>query len=89
MQAEAQFSNFVEEKRSEVSGADVTERVAMGAGERALEVSEQFAFEEGFGQGRAIDGNQGMGRARGKGVNQPGECFFAGAGFAGDNDRRV
>ena len=57
-----------------------------GAGEGAFFVTEEFTFDERFGHGRAVEGDEGAVGARGKRVKGAGDQFLAGAGFAGDED---
>ena len=55
--------------------------VAVGPGKRALSVPKQFAFEQGFGEGRAIESDVVGLPAWAPGVDQPGDEFLPGAGF--------
>ena len=54
------------------------------AGEGAAFVAEQFAFQQGFGDGRAVDGEEWLGAAPAVAVDGPGDELFAGAALAGD-----
>ena len=58
--------------------------VHLGVRERALHVSEQFAFENAFGESAGVDGDQRLGGSLGYRVQRPGDHLFAGAGLAGD-----
>ena len=60
----------------------------MRAGERAFFVAEQFAFQQRFGNGRAIHFHQRAGGARTPGVKNVGDDFLAGAAFTGDKHAR-
>ena len=55
-----------------------------GAGERAFDVAEQFGFEQLFGKGGAVDGDERFVVPLAVGVDQPGGNFLAGAAFAFD-----
>ena len=52
-------------------------------------MSEQLAFQQGFGQGRAVDGHERSGRAKTPVVNSTGENLLASARFALQQHRRV
>src|ERR1039458_3185260 len=52
------------------------------AGERAAFVAEQFALQQSFGNGRAIDGDERRAGPVAELVNGAGDEFLAGAGFA-------
>ena len=61
----------------------------VGAGERALAMAEQLAFDERFGQGAAIDGDERLAGPRALVVDGPGDQLLAGAGFAQDQHGRL
>src|SRR5260221_4195073 len=63
--------------------------VAIGAGERAFFVAEEFALHQVFGNGAAVDGDELRLAARAAGMDQARGDFLAGAGFAGDVYRRL
>ena len=58
-----------------------------GIGECAFFVAVKLAFDEGFREGRAVDGDERAARAVAFGVDGAGGQLFAGAGFAGDEHR--
>ncbi len=60
--------------------------VAVGSGEGTFEGTEEFAFEEGRGDGAAVDGDEGFIGASGVAMDHAGDELFAGAGFAFDED---
>ena len=61
----------------------------VGAGERALLVSEEFAFEKIFRNGGAVDFDEGAGSALRMFVNGAGDQIFSDAAFAAEQHRRV
>ena len=67
-------------------GADDAGEVLRGAGECAAAVSEQLRVEHLLWRRAAIEGQEGFRRARRVAMDQAGEDFLAGAGFAGDED---
>ncbi len=58
-------------------------------GERALLVSEKFAFQQVFRQGRAVDGHKGFVIARAGHMQRMGHQFLAAACFSEDEHRGV
>ena len=60
--------------------------LAPGAGEGAGGVAEQFGFDQGFRQCRAVHRDEGFFGARPGGVDGAGEKILAGAGFALQQD---
>src|SRR6185437_5331608 len=82
-------SDFVEEKRSAgtlLKGADPP---PVGAGEGALFVTEQFAFQEHLGDGGAIDRQKWGVGSQAMLINGAGHKLFARAGLAEDQHRDV
>ena len=69
-----------------IGTADEAQRGRDGAGERALHVAEQLRFHELGREDRAIDRHKRIGCTRAESVNLPGGNFFAGAGFAFDQN---
>ena len=61
--------------------------VAVGAGERALDVAEELALEQGLGNGAAVDGHEGPVGPVAALVDGLGDEFLAGAALAVDQDR--
>ena len=55
-----------------------------GPGKGPLLVAEQFALQQGFGDGHAVDDQKGFGRPQAVLVDGPGHQFLAGAGFPPD-----
>ncbi len=79
-------ADFIEEEGAAFGFFEEAAVGADGAGEGAEAVSEEFAFEQVFGQGGAIDGEEGVMGAGRAGVDIAGDDLFAGAGFAGEED---
>src|SRR5690348_4811063 len=58
------FANFIEEKRAAVGQLEAADAALGGSGKGAALVAEDFAFHEGFGNGRAVDGHEGAAGSR-------------------------
>ena len=82
-------ADFVEEDRAAVGHLESAAPLADGAGEGALFMAEQLAFQQGFRQGRTVDGHERPGALLGGGVDGPGHLLLAGAGLALDEHRRI
>ena len=80
------FGDFIEEDGAVVGLFEAADPLGDGAGEGALFVAEELAFEEVLGDGGAIDFDEGAGGARAPAVDDVGEDFLADAAFAGDED---
>ena len=63
---------------------EAADAAGLGAGEGAAFVAEQFAFQQGFGDGGAVDGDEGRFGAVAVLVDGAGDEFLAGAGLAAD-----
>jgi hypothetical protein len=83
---EAHLTEFVQKQRAAVTVARKTRFVAVGAGEAAARVAEQLRLEQRFWNAAAIDGDEGLEPTRAPRVDQPGNQFFSGAGFAQNED---
>ncbi len=59
LERERNFADFVQEEGAAAGAFKAAFALGMGAGEGAFFVAEQFAFEEGFRNGAAIDGDEG------------------------------
>ena len=82
-------ADFVEEKRALVGKLEFTGLGSCGAGKRALFIAKKFAFEQGFGNGRAIDLDEGPGRAMGMLMNRARDQIFSHPALAAKQHRRV
>ena len=82
-------ADFVEEKRAAVRLFEASGAAGDGTGERAFFVAEEFAFQQIFRNGTAVDGDHFLLPPRAVFVHRLGDEFLAGAAFAGDQNRRV
>ena len=80
--ARREVADLVEEECALVRLLKTTDAPLVGAGERAAFVAEQFAFEKIFGDGGAIDGDEGRFGARAVLVDRAGNQFLARSRFA-------
>ena len=83
---EGKFADFVEEDGPAVGDFEQPGAGGIGAGERAAAVSEEFAFDEIFGEGAAVDRDHRSIRAEAGVMQGAGDEFFAAPGFAADQD---
>jgi hypothetical protein len=74
--------DFIQKKGPAVGLLKPSNSLLVGAGEGALFVTEQLAFEESRGQGGAMDGDQGLLRPRAELADGFGDQFLARAAFA-------
>ena len=79
-----QVADFVEEERALVRLLEAADAPLVSAGERAAFVAEQFAFQQVFRDGGAIDRDKRGFGARAVLVDGAGDQFLARAGFAPD-----
>ena len=82
LHGEGQLTNLVEKQRAALCHRHATFASGMGAGERALHVAEQFGFDERFGDGPTIDGDEGMGVARTGVMDESCKDLLAGTSLA-------
>ena len=80
--AQAQVADFVEKNGAVVGLLEAAHAAGVRAGEGAAFVAEQFAFQQGFRNGRAVDGDERLRGALAVLVNRARDQFLAGAGFA-------
>ena len=81
------LADFVEEDRAAVGDFEQAALVLVGSGERALQIAEQFAFEQRLGKRSAVHGDEGVGGARRTYVNGARNEFFTGAALAVNQNR--
>ena len=79
LQNGAQITDFIQKKGAAMGVFDHAPLVFPGTGKRALDVTEQFAFQNIFGNHRAVQGDQGFvpaiaGRMQGLGHQPPFPC---------------
>src|SRR6266513_2817527 len=72
---------------SMVGALEIAGMSLIGAGKGALLMSEQFALNEGFREGRAVDLNERFVASWAVLVDDSGDQFFPGAGFSVNQDR--
>ena len=85
----AHVADFVEEQRAAVGLLEAADALLVGAGERALLVSEQLGLEQVLLQRRAVDLDEVARRAQRVVVDGAGDQLLAGARFAADEAGRV
>ena len=83
------FADFVEEERATFREFEPALALRNGVRERAFFVAEQFAFEKGGGERRAVHRHERAGRPRGQLVDRVGDEFLARAARAFHEDRRL
>ena len=83
------LADLVEEDRAGVRELEAPAAQTVRAGERALLVPEQLALDHALGERRAVDAHERPRGARARVVDQPRDQLLAGAGLAGDEQRRV
>src|SRR5712692_2569978 len=88
LEIEAQGADLVEEDGTAVSQLELAELARVGAGEGAALVAEQLRFDQRVGNGRHVDGDEGLVTARAAPMDGPRHQFLAGAALARDEHRR-
>ena len=83
----AQVPDLVEEQRAAVRLLETPDPPRFRTGERAPFMAEQFAFEQHFGDGRAIHGDERFIGARAVLIQGAGDQLLAGAGLAPNENR--
>lgn len=86
---DGEFTQFVEKNGAAVSLEKRRETFVDGACEGTSLVAEEGGFGEALGDGSAIDDDEWFFCARAGLMNGLGNDFFAGAGFAGDEDGEI
>ena len=86
LQRRGHVGDFIQEDGAAVGHLEAANALRDRAGERALLVAEEFAFEQGLRDGGAVDLDQRAGRAGAPGVDDIGQHFLAHAALAGDQD---
>ncbi len=89
LHGERQFTDFIEKQGAAARCLEQAFAVAAGAGEAALAMAEEFAFHQ-LGRDRAaVDRHERTGSAGAALMDEAGDDFLAGAGFAKDEHRRL
>ncbi|OPZ77390.1 MAG: hypothetical protein BWY77_01706 [bacterium ADurb.Bin431] len=83
------FTDLVEKDGALIGELEVALARPDRPGEGALFVSEEFGFNDPFGDGPAVDRNEGIQPPPAAGVDRPGYQFLAGAALAGDEHRDI
>ena len=78
------LADFVQQQGAVLGHFEAAGAALGGAGEGALFVAEQFAFDQRFGQRGAVDGDERPLPARAERVQRARHHFLAGAALAGD-----
>ena len=78
------LADFVEQERALVGLLELADLAFGGAGEGALFVAEELAFEQRFGEGGAVEADERALPARAGIVDGPGDQLLADAAFAAD-----
>src|SRR5579885_612205 len=84
LSAGGHVANFIQKNCSTVGLLEAADASAFGAGKGAPLVTEQFAFQQRFGNGGAVDGDERSGGPVAVLVNGAGNKLLAGAGLAAD-----
>ena len=85
----AHVADLVEEDRAAVDLLELADVTLIRAGEGSFFVTEEFAFEQRFGQRRTVDGKKRFLAALAVVIDGSRDQFFAGAAFAEDQHRGV
>jgi hypothetical protein len=83
--SEGHVADFVEQEGAVIGVLEQSHFVVGGAGEGAFDVAEEFAFKEGFDDGRAVEGDEGSGGGGAELMEGFGDKLFAGA-WSGPGD---
>jgi len=86
LDGERHVADLVEKEGAAVALLEPADTLGAGPGEGTFFVTEEFAFEEIFRNGRAIDGKERTVVPRAVLVDGPGDEFLPRAAFAGDHD---
>ena len=89
LRLQAHVADFVEEQRAAVGLLELAFLVGGRAGKRALAMAEQFALDQVFGNGGAVDLDEHGVLAQALRVDGARRQFLAGAGFAVDQHAAV
>ena len=81
-----QLADLVQEERPSLGLLEEPRFVPYSAGERAPHVAEELGLEQRIGDRRAVDGDEGSGRAGTGAVDGPRNHFLAGSALPGDQD---
>src|SRR6185312_9857603 len=89
LQRDRHVADLVQEECASVSLLDESDcAVASRPGESAFGITKEFGLDQAFGQGRAIDGDEGAGSSAGD-MGVASELLLAGTGFTANEDRHL
>src|SRR5262249_41920415 len=83
------IANFIKKDRAAVRQLEAAATLADGAGERALFMPEQLAFQQSLGKSGAIDSDHRTRARVRRVVDGPRDLLFTRTRFALDQDRRI
>ena len=86
LEVERQIADLVEEQGAPVGGLEAADPLAGGAGERALDVTEQLGFEQGLARRAEVDRDHRLVGAARQAVDFARDDLLAGAVLAEDQD---
>ena len=89
LEHQRQLTRLVEEDRAVIGQLEPADARGVGAGERPLFVPEQLGLHQVLGDSRAIDADEGLGRALAQAPDFLGNHLFAGAALAQHQHRHV
>ncbi len=89
LRLERHVADLVEEQSAAVGPLELTDLVLQHAGETALAMAEQLAFDHLFGNGGAVDLDEGVVGARAGGMDRAGDQFLARTAFSKDQDAAI
>ncbi len=86
LQGQGEIPNFIQKKGTPLSIFDASDRLFGGTGKRTFFVSEQFAFQQIFGDGGAVDSHQALFRPWAQVMGGTREEFLASSAFPVNQD---
>ena len=86
---EVDVADLVEEKRAAVGLLEPSDTIAVGPGERTLDVAEQLAFQQALRQGGTVELDERAARAGAGLMDRRGQKLLAGAALAPDQHGRM
>ncbi|MND98241.1 hypothetical protein D3C80_905840 [compost metagenome] len=84
LHVQRQVADFIEEQRAAIGRFEPAGLAVGGAGKGALLVTEQFALDQGFGKGAAVNRHERLAPAAAELMDVAGDQLLAGAGLADD-----
>ena len=84
--ADIHFGNFIQQQGSPGSFFKFADTAGHRSGKSAFFITEQFGFQQGFGNGGTVDGNKFFVGAFGVVMDKAGKNLFAGSGRSGQQN---